>query len=213
MSYCSICNAVEHYHVAGTHAIPQPYCPKCQPKEVTILPLDVGSDFDIDETEIGDLEADVDRLSQIPGYANKLDQFGNPVSGASGATGAAPPAIVFANDVNTGMYSSSANKISISAGGKPAATISVKDDSGVTSLELDGARVLTVGEELPDTAEEGAIWFRADSGTAHVFDGEEWQNLGSALRELKKFRPVTGPDAKCDRRAAIKATKAKNDAE
>jgi hypothetical protein len=40
--------------------------------------------------------------------------------------------------------------------------------------------------------------------TAYVFDGTEWQNLGANLRK------TVGKDAKCDRRAAIKATKAKN---
>ena len=75
-----------------------------------------------------------------------------------------------------------------------------------TSLEQDGGSIRTY-DELPENGEEGEVAFIKGTNSAHVWDGEEWHNLGSALRQIKK----KSIDAKCDRRAAVAATKAKND--
>jgi hypothetical protein len=58
-------------------------------------------------------------------------------------------------------------------------------------------------DDLPQDAEEGNMYYCQDEQTAYVFDGNEWVNLGANLRK------TVGKDAKCDRRAAIAATKAK----
>ena len=83
--------------------------------------------------------------------------------------------------------------------------------SGPVSLEMEGSKVMTAYDELPETAEEGEIAFKKGENTAYVYDGEEWQNLGAALRRAKPS--AVSKDAKCDRRAAIAATKAKMETE
>jgi hypothetical protein len=147
-----------------------------------VLPLDEGKDFDIDENE----------LASIAGQS--------PVNGVSGGT-AAPalgPPYSFASP-NAGVYVANGandNTIQFDAGGGV---------EGPVSLEMNGSTVMTTYDELPETAGEGEIAFKRDENTAYVFDGEEWQNLG---RVARRIRP--GKDDKCDRRAAIAATKAKN---
>ncbi len=111
----------------------------------------------------------------------------NPVSVANGATGPWP-----INDLGNGTYSNG-NAVQFDGPG-----------TGPISLEMEGSKVMTAYDELPETAEEGEIAFKKGENTAYVYDGEEWQNLGAALRRAKPSR-----DAKCDRRAAIAATKAK----
>lgn len=119
----------------------------------------------------------------------------NPVNGASGGT-AAPP-ISF----NAGMHA---------VGGEPADfKICGPTDGRSTSLSLDGAKIFTAYDELPEEAAQGQMACIKGEDITYVYDGEEWQNLGEAL--LGKKRNVVPPqDVKCDRRGAIAATKAKN---
>jgi hypothetical protein len=120
-----------------------------------VLPLDEGSEFDIDESEIHGMPA--------------------PVNSALGAT--------------TSMAATGA--------------MPINNGDDVLVVEHFG--------DLPEDYTIGHMAYCRDVGggyTAYVFDGTEWQNLGLALGKLKP-----GRDAKCDRRAAIKATKAKNNAE
>ncbi len=108
------------------------------------------------------------------------------------------------SDPNSVVYKTTTNSNDI--------VFTVDDPSHPTSLNIEGSEVLTAYDELPDDAEEGKIAFKKGEDTAYVYDGEEWQNLGTALRRAKPS-VISSKDAKCDRRAAIKATKAKNDAE
>ena len=177
MSYCSICGTVEwHDVIDGVERAT--YCPKCNPRPVTILPLDEGNDFDINESEVW--------LAHGP----------QPVNCASGGTAAPAPPYSFASDPNAGIYV---------ANGANDGAIQFDVRTGPASLEMNGSKVMTTYDELPETAGEGEIAFKKGENTAYVFDGEEWQNLG---RVARKIRP--GKDDKCDRRAAIAATKAKN---
>jgi hypothetical protein len=125
--------------------------------------------------------------------------------GSSNATGPAAPAMSFGNDPNTGIMNG--NDLGFAVGG--ASSLAIQDEGDAT-LVMNGEQVLTTYDEWPEEAEQGTIGFKKGVSGAHVFDGEEWQNLGEAL--LGKKRNVVKPqDAKCDRRAAIKATKAKNE--
>lgn len=211
MSNCSICGTLEHWHIAGKHEMAEAYCPKCQPKKVTILPLDEGSDFDIDERDIADLNKDLERLSKIPGYPVPLDANGMPVHSHS------PPAISFNNDIDTRL-SSSGPPISLAAGGSSTLKISNPPadfeihgvDGKATTLSVDGSKVIVAYDELPETAAQGQMACIKGENITYVYDGEEWQNLGEAL--LGKKRSVLTPqDEKIDRRAAVAATKAKNE--
>jgi hypothetical protein len=192
MSNCSICGTVEYWTAPNQGAMATPYCPDCNPPATVVLPLDVGRDFDIDESEIHGMPPD-------------------PVSGATNATGPAGPAMSFGNDPNSGIINS--NDIGFSVGG--ASSLSIQGD-GDAPLEMNGEQVLTTYDEWPENAEQGTIGFKKGVSGAHVFDGEEWQNLGEALlgkkqdMEAKKRNVVTPENAKCDRRGAIAATKAKD---
>ena len=176
MSNCTFCGAVEYWHADGDGSIAKPTCHRCHPPETKVLPLDVGKEY-------------IDKVGNIHGMPI-------PVNSALGATGKSPPAISFGNDPNTGIAAVNSNDI----------VFTVDDSSHPTSLNIEGSEVLTAYEELPKDAEEGKIAFKKGEDTAYVYDGEEWQNLGAALRRTKP----PGRDAKCDRRAAIAATKAKN---
>ncbi len=147
MSNCNICGALEYWHADGEGAIAKPYCHRCNPQETAVLPLDVGKDYDIDESEIHGMPA--------PDFQ---------------------------------IYGS---------------------DGKATTLTVDGSKIITAYDELPDTGEQGQMAVKKGENITYVFDGEEWQNLGEAL--LGKKRSVLSPrDKKIDRRAAIAATKAKN---
>lgn len=144
------------------------------------------------------LDAYCPRCSPRPVTILPVDDGGqqNPVSVANAATG---PAIDFGNDPNSGMYSSNGSAVQFDT-----------NTTGPISLEMEGSKVMTAYDELPETAEEGELAFKKGENTAYVFDGEEWQNLGAALRRAKPS-VVSPRDAKCDRRGAIAATKAKTE--
>jgi hypothetical protein len=99
--------------------------------------------------------------------------------------------------------------------GMPAPVVGVTSSTGpwrpgpMPGLNLDdeampGVPSVADVDDLPKNASEGNMVYVRWEKTAYVFDGTEWQNLGANLRK------TVGKDAKCDRRAAIKATKAKN---
>ena len=186
MSNCSICGTVEYWQADDKHAIAEPYCPNCNPPATVVLPLDVGKDFDIDESEIHGMPAP------------------NPVNCATGSSGSSPP-ITFGNDPNTGIIPGTKPDLGFAVGGAHSLDI---QDEGDATLVMNGKQVLTTYEECPEDAEVGTIGFKKGVNGAHVFDGDKWQNLGAALRVMNPSK-----DDKCDRRAAIKATKAKNDAD
>jgi hypothetical protein len=154
MSECGKCGATKWTHHPGEGCEYELYCHRCDPKPTTVLPLDVGSEFDIDESEV---------IHGMPA----------PVNNALAATGPMPGQQMGDDD----------------------------DDS-------DDVDYVASFDDLPEDAAAGNMYYCRDDDVAYVFDGTEWQNLGSALQ---KFKP--NKDAKCDRRAAIKATKAKNNAE
>lgn len=166
MSYCSICGTVEwHDVIKGVDRTT--YCPKCQPKEVTILPLDMGKDIDIDESEV---------IHGMP-----LDADGN-----------------------------TDQPISISLADPPADFQIIGAGNGkATTLTVDGSKIITAYDELPDSATQGQMAVKKGEDITYVYDGEEWQNLGEALLG-KKRSTLTPRDEKIDRRAAVAATKAKN---
>ncbi len=186
MSNCRICGTVEYWHAAGKGAMATPYCPQCNPPSTVVLPLDVGKDWDIDENEIHGMPPPVDRGGNAatgpadPGYPNDLP-----------CPPADLPLYTFDDDPSPADFSI------VGAAGK------------ATSLSVDGSKVITAYDELPDTASQGQMAVRKGEDITYVFDGEEWQNLGEAL--LGKKRNVLTPrDEKINRRAAIAATKAKN---
>ncbi len=183
MSVCIVCGTVEYWNIAGKGALAEPYCPDCNPPETIVLPLDVGKDFDIDESEIHGMPPPVD-------------------SGCNAATYA------YGNDLDKVIHTP--GQVFKVRNIDPPADFSIVGPNGnPTSLSIDGAKVLTAYDELPETAEQGQMAVKKGEAITYVFDGEEWQNLGEAL--LGKKRSVISPqDAKCDRRAAIAATKAKN---
>ena len=134
------------------------------------------------------------------GHSHKYDieeaEVTPPVNSAKGSTGNCPPALTFNDDPDVGIYG-------------PNGSVSFGVSSGPTSIEMDGAKVMTVYDELPETAEQGKMACKKGEDVTYVFDGEEWQNLGEAL--LGKRRNVLTPrDKKINRRAAIEATKAKD---
>jgi hypothetical protein len=182
MSNCTFCGAVEYWHAVEEGAEFTPYCPNCHPPETVVLPLDVGKDWDIDESEIPGMPAPVQGSPSLTGHHLNNSN---------------PPA-----PAHSGIYTPNSNDI----------VFTVDDPSHPTSLNIEGSEVLTAYEELPDTAEQGKIAFKKGEDTAYVYDGEEWQNLGEALLG-KKRSTLTHQDEKIDRRAAIKATKEKNNAE
>ena len=134
------------------------------------------------------LDAYCPRCSPRPVTILPVDDGGqkNPVNSVNGATG---------------NYDPGMNGSAVQFDGPTA---------GPISLEMEGSKVMTAYDELPETAEEGELAFKKGENTAYVFDGEEWQNLGAALRRAKPS-VVSPRDAKCDRRGAIAATKAKTE--
>jgi hypothetical protein len=155
------------------------YCPKCQPKKVTILPLDDGdvgaNKYDIDESEIA-----------MPVQAVKSS-----------------PAITFNNDPDTGLHA---------VGGEPADFAICGPSKGKsTTFSIDGSAVIVAYDDLPKNAAQGQMAVKKGEDVTYVYDGEEWQNLGEALLG-KKRNVLTPKDEKIDRRGAIAATKAKDDA-
>ena len=86
-------------------------------------------------------------------------------------------------------------------------TISFPNPSRGMKFEAGGVPIMQIFEkDFPKTAEVGALGYVEGSSAAHIFDGEEWINLGESLAKLK----VSKKNLKCDRRAAVAATKKKN---
>jgi len=121
-----------------------------------------------------------------------------------GATGAPSPVIPTVPYNSKGSYPSVQSlQFSTTKVSTPTVEIS-SPDPGPSVVKINGADVVTVfSDELPQEATVGQIAFLEGVSAAQVFDGEEWVNLGVAVRMLSK------KDDKCDRRGAIAATKKK----
>ncbi len=158
------------------------------------------------------LDAYCPKCSPRPVTILPVDDGGrtNPVNSAAGGGGQK-------NLVNSaaggGGQKNLVNSANAATGPAPSAIDpgAITFDTKATSLQMDGSKVMTAYDELPETAGEGEIAFKKGENAAYVFDGEEWQNLGAALRRAKPS-VVSSRDAKCDRKAAIAATKAKMEA-
>jgi hypothetical protein len=194
LSNCIVCGTVEYWHVAGPGDVATSCCPNCNPPATVIL-LDEGNDWGIDESEIHGMPSPVDPCQCFchnPEHPKYVDE--KHAATCSCVTEEGP-----AFDIdwpNSGMYMPNAYDIVF---GTPP-----------TSLSIDGSEVLTAYDELPENAEQGKIAFKKGEDAAYIFDGEKWQNLGEALLG-KKHSALTPKDKKIDRRAAIAATRAKNE--
>jgi hypothetical protein len=180
MSNCTFCGAVEYWHAVEEGAEFTPYCPNCHPPETVVLPLDVGKDWDIDESEIPGMPAPVQGSPSLTGH--HLNNSNPPVHAINGN-----PAPGFA------------------VGGAHSLDI---QDEGDATLVMNGEQVLATYDEWPENAEQGTLGFKKGVSGAHVFDGEEWQNLGEALLN-KKRNVITPRDEKINRRGAVAHTKSK----
>ena len=192
MSYCSICGTVEwHDVIRGVERTT--YCPKCQPKGVPELPLDEGNDYDIDESEV---------IHGMPVHTHgSTTDHTDPDCPACHAP---------INGPNMGI-ASTGKPISFDVADSPADFAIIGAGEGkATTLTVDGSKVITAYDELPNRAAQGQMAVKKGEDITYVYDGEEWQNLGEALLG-KKRSTLTPRDEKIDRRAAIAATKAKND--
>jgi hypothetical protein len=168
-----------------------PYCPNCNPPATVVLPLDEGKDWDIDESEIHGMPAPVQGSPSLTGH--HLNNSNPP----------APP-ITFGNDPNSGM-SNGNPALGFAVGGAHSLDI---QDEGDATLVMNGEQVLATYDEWPENAEQGTLGFKKGVSGAHVFDGEEWQNLGEALLN-KKRNVITPRDEKINRRGAVAHTKSK----
>jgi hypothetical protein len=146
--------------------------------------LDEGKDWDIDESEI----------HGMPAHTH----------GATNSTGPPAPPISFGNDPNSGMSNGNPS-IGFAVGGAHSLDI---QDEGDATLVMNGEQVLATYDEWPENAEQGTLGFKKGVSGAHVFDGEEWQNLGEALLGKKK-NVLTPRDEKINRRGAVAHTKSK----
>ncbi len=179
-SRCDFCGGVIFFD-AEPGAELRGYCRKCNPPKVKVSPVD-------EETNPCDVSENLDNLHL----------WGSPVSPADFnnlTCSSLPNANAGPADLNNGSGSRvNSGQVVTSDGTNDAAL----------NINANGVSILTVYEDLPETAVEGAIVYLEGESAAYVFDGLDWQNLG------KVARSISGRDAKCDRRAAIAATKAKN---
>ena len=183
MSMCSICGSLEQWHRTKGGGLGEPYCHKCEPRETKILPLDMGKDIDIDEGEI--------------------HGHGMPAPPAM-------PAVSVGNDPDVGWVQPNASSISFDVADAPSNFEIIGPGGKPTTLSIDGALVITAYDKLPKTAKQGQMGCIKGEDVIYVFDSVEWQNLGEALLG-KKRNVLTPKDEKIDRRAAIAATKAKDE--
>ena len=180
--YCDKCGAVLWHDTVPGAAADRGYCHKCDPPEVKLLPLEGPAHHDISPEDLSSARTS-SRAATVPAKPPGVGAGGGP-SGLVGMTG------------KTG-----------SAGNVPVPSLPQINKMGVggpSGIVTHGVPILTVYEDLPKNAAQGAIAYIETESAAYVFDGDDWQNLGAVARS------INGKDAKCDRRAAVAATKAKS---
>jgi hypothetical protein len=172
------------------------YCQKHNPKVARIMSI-TNPDLDI---SLDELERDFDRPATDPipvkeqpaGVA--LDALGNAV-------------------VYHGSYAQSHVPCPpgpIGSAGPAGATVISSD--GTSSFELrepkEIFRTVETKEDLPETgAKEGQLMLVQEEEILHIWDGEEWANLGDVARELRLMRN----NAHNRRAEAIAASRRKRD--